>query len=423
MLLLRTWIRPWVLLLLPVLASLVAWTVPGEGLPLRGFTSRTDVSAGGVVLLMSWYLWCWIALQTGVVLGRRVAGFPSSRPDASGRALAYERNVLLVLTVLGTIGVAYSVVTAAGEVSVLEQVTGGTANELTYSLGGQAGPATLRYTTAIATPLALFLLLKRRTGLLLAGYNVLLLLINSVFSSRLSVVMAIVVLLLLLVHDRPHLRIRPLVVVPAGAVLFALLGFLNHSRNSGYYRAAGVEDPAAMNAYQMLAYLGSPFQVAFGVAEAVVAGTIRPSTNVSGAFEAVLPTYLRQEDSDILVTGVARAYSYQVDIAENLSTNSVFADVLVTHGWWGLVGGLVTLGFAGFLFSVCATRGVIGATACGVIAYAIAETWRVFLFSFGIYSYLLIALAFAVVVARLVTPPGTTADARGGLALTGTHAP
>jgi hypothetical protein len=138
---LRRVLHPVVLLLAPVAASALAWSVPGSSTALRGFAHRAEAAPGGLALLVAWYLMC----ATILVLGHRIG---AATPPAASLARyetdpVLERRLFRLLWGLAAVGVRYSLVRAAATVDVLAALGGGTGDELTAALDGQAGPATL----------------------------------------------------------------------------------------------------------------------------------------------------------------------------------------------------------------------------------------------------------------------------------------
>ena len=98
--------------------------------------------------------------------------------------------------------------------------------------------------------------------------------------------------------------------------------------------------------------------------------------------------------SDSAQAGTERYLSF-VSIANSLTTNSAFADTFSRHGWWGLLYVCLTLGVAGFLFGHFLRYECTLSAAAGVLAYAVAEFWRIFLFAQGIVVYLLLVVWLA----------------------------
>jgi hypothetical protein len=416
---LRLTLRPGVLLLAPVLLSALAWAVPGASTTLRGFSHRADVTLGGLAVLVGWYLLC-----TGLlVLGHRCG---SATPQSAVLARfdddpVLERRLFRLVAVLAAAGVGYSLVVAASTVDVLAALEGSTGNDLKAALGGAAGPATLRYATALAAPMGVHLWRRGLVGPTEAAGSVLLLAVNALFASRLAVLMAVVVYLFLSCSRRPRARVRWSALAVAALVLFGALTALNSLRNENYYTAQGVESPLAANGYQLLTYLGAPFQVSLGVADAIASGRYPEQYGAEHAAGLWVPTFLRApQDAEqtpdgyvlrhergdgfvIASDGLPRAgerYASIVDVADTLTTNSAFADVLSDYGYAGLLALALSTAAVGALLGHLARYRSVVVAAGGVVGYGVAELWRTYLFSQGIVVFLLVAvLGGAVVVA------------------------
>lgn len=407
--------RPWILLLSPVLASFLAWSVPGQGTFLRGFAVRSDLSWSAAFVLGSWYLVCVLVLSFGVAVGRSI------RPSPAFLALAqeptFERVFYRLLTVLSLVGVlgAYWLVTR--QTSILVALSSDQANLLSTALLDGSSIGTLRYVASVAAPIGMILALERRDSWLLAMINVILLFGVVLLSSRLSLIMATAIFVFLYYQRRPAARLRVKVLVPAVAVLFALLALFNYTRNANYYRSLGVENPFMMNVYQILSYVGAPSQVSVGVADAIAGGRFPRSVSAIDALQAIVPTFLQIRKGDKSAAVDLGLYAYQVDIAPNLNANSSFADVYALWGWWGLVYTLLVLGIAAALFEHFRRYASVVAVMSGVVAYGLLEYWRGYLFNTGNIVFLVIAVSLCAWVARIVTgskrpsvPPGIPAE-------------
>jgi hypothetical protein len=269
----------------------------------------------------------------------------------------------------------------------------------------------LRYTTAVAAPIGLYLWRRGRSSGLLALWNVLLLVANALFSSRLALMLALVVYLVLLACLRKDAKVRLRTILMITVLSFAILTLLNSMRNADYYSEAGVLDPVQMNMYQVLTYLGTPFQVSIGSAPAMLTGRFPDNGNAWSALEVLVPTFLGGNRDGLSASGAGR-YGYQVDVNPALTTNSAFADTFSAFGWWGLLYVLVGLGVAGILYGHASQYKSVVVAVAGVMGYGIAEVWRIYLFNQGITVYIAIAVtASACVVAatvRLPRAPATT---------------
>ncbi|MCD2193641.1 hypothetical protein LQ327_09630 [Actinomycetospora endophytica] len=431
---LRQLLHPAVLLLGPVFLSAAAWSVPGTSAALRGFSHRSEVTFGGLAMLAGWYLLC-----TGlIVLGHRCgAGLPRlpalSRFDDDP---VLERRLFRLVWLLAAVGIGYSVVRTAATVDIAAALAGHTGNDLKSALGGEAGAATLRYATAVAAPMGIHLWRRGLLGGVEAASGVVLLGVDALFASRLAVLMAVVVFVFLHVSRRPQARVRWRAVALVVVLVFAALTLLNSLRNENYYTAAGVDSPLAANGYQLLTYLGAPFQVSMGVADAIAAGRYPQQYSAAHGARMWIPTFLRGPDDTEQTTDDAAArhaqgeeftvssaslprggerYASTVDVGDTLTTNSAFADVLSDYGFGGLLALAVTTGAVGLLLGVLGRYRSVVASACGVVGYGAAESWRTYLFSQGIVVFLLVAvLGGALALSLLRLRPHALAIPLGG---------
>lgn len=386
---LATATRPVVLFVLPLLLSAAAWMVPGNSAFLRGFNQRADLTLGGFAILIAWYSLCLFAFLWGSRMGAAVLPFDSiSRAENS---LDYEKTFLKILTAAATIGVAYALFLAQQEGSILASLAQSSGNDLSAPLKEGTGVGTLRYTTVISAPFALALWLRRRSAGLFVVWNLLLLLLSSLFSSRMSLLMAIVVFVFLYARSNPGVRIKPLPVIVAGCSIFGVLGALNFFRNANYYALNDVDNPVLMNWYQILTYLGAPFQASGGVASAIFSGTFPSRGTFIDSLAIMTPTFFHEKNLGSIIDSHAR-YANQVDVAGNLTTNSAFADTYDALGVWGLIWSLLAFIIAGVIYGHCRQYKSGMALAAGLSLYLIAEYWRIFLFNQGIVVYLFLAI-------------------------------
>lgn len=386
---LKSVIRPGVVYFVPLAVSAAAWSVPGESMFLRGFAQRTEINVGGLILLVGWYLVCFAFFVVGSRAGKAVLPLVfisgvENRPE-------FERFVARILTVLATVGVLYALFLAQQQGSVLAALAQSSGNDLSEPLKDGAGVATMRYTTVVATPFALVLFLRKKISWYLPAWNVALLLIGSLFSSRMSLLMAIVIFVYLYCHSDASIRIRFGRTSFFAIGIFAVLAALNFFRNARYYVSYDVHDPILMNWYQILTYLGSPFQVSSGVADAIVKGLFDSRGGFAESLSILVPTFL-QDKSVGAIAGSESRYANQVDVAGNLTTNSAFADLYNGLGWWGLIWSLLAVLVAGFVFGHCKQYRSSMALAAGLSLYLLAEYWRIFLFNQGIVIYLFLCI-------------------------------
>jgi hypothetical protein len=428
---LRRALHPAVLLLAPVVVSLAAWAVPGASTALRGFARRSELAPGGLAVLVAWYLLCAAVLVLGHRVGAATAPLASLTRYETDPAL--ERRLFRLLWVLATLGVGYSLTRAAATVDVAAALGGGTGNDLTAALGGEAGVATLRYAAAVALPIGVHLW---RRGVLRPPevvWSALLLAVDALFASRLAILMAVVVFAFLSGARHPAARVPARAVGITVLVLLAALTLLNSLRNENYYRAHGVDSPLGASADQLLTYVGSPFQVSLGVADAIAAGRYPDQYSAAHAAAMWVPTFLRSpeateqspdDDAARRAQGTrfsfstsslprgGQRYASTIDVADSLTTNSAMADVLSDYGYWGLFGLALTGGVVGLLLGHLGQYRSVVAAGAGVVGYGVAELWRTYLFSQGIVVFLLVAVLGGAVVLSVLSRARLSVDPR-----------
>lgn len=393
---------PAILIGLPVIASFLVWLVPGTGTYLRGFDVRSPVEPGGMLLLTGWYALCILVVTLSGAVGRVIT--PARSLLSVEMDVRFERRFYAVLTLLAVFGVLGAYFSISRQVAIIPAIQSGQANDLSAVLLDGSGIGTLRYAAIVAAPVGVFLAMQKKATWFVAGVNVILLLGVALLSSRLSLIMAVSILLFLYVHQRPDTRVRIVPIVLLGSSMFGILAALNYSRNSGYYKLFGVENPIMMNLYQIAAYVGSPTQVAVGVSRAIFEGRLNVAVGLDSGLQAVVPTFLQQTKGNRAAVTDEALYGQQVDIAPNLNSNSSFADTYAHYGWWGLIATLVVLGLAAMLFAHLMQYRSVLAAGAGVLGYGFLEYWRGFLFNTGNLVFILLALALAAVIARAVTP-------------------
>jgi hypothetical protein len=427
--LLRRVLHPAVLLLAPVALSLVAWSVPGSSTALRGFAHRSELAPGGLAVLVAWYLLCAALLVLGHRLGAATAPLASLARYETDPAL--ERRLFRLLWALATLGVGYSLARAAATVDVLAALGGGTGNDLTAALGGEAGVATLRYAAAVALPVGVHLWRRGVVRLPEVVWSALLLAVDALFASRLAILMAVVVFAFLHLSRHPTARVPVRAVAITILVLLAALTLLNSLRNENYYRAHGVDSPLGASADQLLTYVGSPFQVSLGVADAIATGRYPDRYPAAHAAAMWVPTFLRgpeaseqSPDDDAARRAQGTSFSYStsslprggqryastVDVADSLTTNSAVADVLSDYGYWGVFGLALSGGAVGLLLGHLGQYRSVVAAGAGVVGYGVAELWRTYLFSQGIVVFLLVAVLGGGVVLSILSRARPSAE-------------
>jgi hypothetical protein len=281
-----------------------------------------------------------------------------------------------------------------------------TFNDVRNAIPTSAGPATLRYATILAGAIALHRLIVLRDRRRVHFVNLAFLLGNVLVASRLALIMAVLVFIGLTVvrsGDRPPATERHRGRwIALGVFLVLVLGAANYSRNANFYRLYYTGNPALMLVGESVAYVGAPFQVSLGTADAMSV-SYDPSSHsgrVGRATILALPTFAAPKGGGGIVTsdggdGPQSWYRGRISVDDGLTTNSVLATEYGQFGIWafpfmalvGLVGGFL-MGHLSRYKSYL----VLGSF---VIGYCFAETWRTYLFHQGIIWFLILIL-FAV---------------------------
>lgn len=406
----RWWFTPAVFILTPVLGSFTMWTLlafwmvygdtAGLWEKLAGFSDPSTASVQGIALLVLFYT----AVVSVAVLGFRLGsgGTPKARVVARTSTVSFERRYFLMITAVAAVGVGYCYFKIASSASILDSLSSQEGNAFTNSLSGSAGLETFRYATILAAPVGIHLWQKKVIAWPYMVVAVTLLLMDSMIAHRLAILMASFVYLVIWVKksdSSPRRKPRPavqrwLAVAAIFLIGFTVLGALNFFRNANYYREAGVTNPAAMNFYQMGAYLGVPAQVSIGVSGAIMRGDWKEPGDLSNSSNAVQPTFLQFDKvkKDDSWKG-ADFYAYSAKFEPSFFTNSVFADTYSTYGMWGWFYTVLLYGLAGYLFAWIFRYSVVISGTAGVIAYTLSEVWRIQIVSYGFVIFLLILTA------------------------------
>lgn len=339
-----------------------------------------------MVLLAAWYVILGLAITVGVVIGRRIEKPGIWRVADSARL--FDRTVLVLLSIVATVGVAASYYVVTAQVSIGTVLSNNSGNQLAGALGGNYGLQTLRYAAILSSGIAAYQRAQRRASSRILLYNLALLGLTALLSSRLSLVFALMIFLFLRYRqDVKQIRVRSIIGI-------ALAGFLvltpfNEVRNGNYYETQGVTNPLAMNYYQILSYLGAPAQVSLGVSDAIVAGTPTLGGPIS-SLKVVEPAFLA--DSTNPTPARFQRYPSSVDIAGELTANSSFADTYVDGGIFGLFYLVLVAAAAGVVYGHFESYRSVLSTGAAIALYGIAELWRTLILPQGIILFPLLAL-------------------------------
>jgi hypothetical protein len=395
---LETLVRPYTLLLLGGVLSLLAWAIPwGSDLPsaVRGFRRTQPWTWHGGLFLGAWYGFFFLVAVGGFALGRRI------RPFRRAEGIPWE-SYYVFLTIVAVIGTAY----AYTYISIKSPHVIGMAlrhqqfNQVKAVLPQGAGVQTLRYAACITAGIAIFEL-GRRHFRLLHVLNILLLLLVSAIAARTCLIIATIVVVGLAARHLQTVTIRPRrvagAVVLGVCVLFGALALLNYSRNADFYRSNGVTNPAQMNVDEMIRYLGIPFQASMAVANHRSSWPAVPSTAGPGVRVFVVPTYFSSSTPASVVKAEVK-YKSVVSIPASQTTNSV---LVLTYGVFGALA-FPILGFVLLIAAAIsghASRYRSYAFLAGLVAaYCFAEWWRTWVFNTGLVQFLVLAIAFWAVV-------------------------
>lgn len=344
-----------------VSASFAAWLFPSFGVLRKGFDHPANLNFDAFVVLACWYLLIFLSF----FIGEKVGELLGPRPNFEKESLLDLRSnfIYYSFTFLCAIGIGMTLFVIFRSLSlqqVLLFIALGQANALKEALyeDYSVGFVSLRYLVLFSAAIAIYRVVRLKSYNLVNLLNVFMLAVSTlILGSRLIFIATLLTATLLLTFDRTKVRVSVLKTVAALMCLFLILAVANYARNKNYYesnRASFIEAGAS----EILAYLGSPFQVSVGSA---------PVT-------------------DQLVVGGSETYRDYVDEEINLNTNSAFVHL---HEGFGYVSWLyiaVVCSFMGFLFRFMESLGkTIFLLPCGAILYASAELWRLDLFHQGIF--------------------------------------
>lgn len=354
----RAILKPSVISVTAVSASFVAWLFPSFGVLRKGFEVRAQFTVDALVVLACWYLLIFLSFALGEKFARLL--LPGMRAHLP-RLLDLNCNlVYYTFSVLSAIGIGMTLVRIFQSLSIpaaIAFIGSGQANALKDALyeDYNVGLVSLRYVVLYPASLALYRIVRCKSFTVMNLFNVLMLCVSTLLSSRLIFIATLLTCGLLLGFDKRSTRISITKLLAIGTSLFLLLAVLNYSRNKSYYDRNRLSFGLA-GFSEILSYLGSPFQAEIGSAEV----------------------------TDQLVAGGDRTYRNYVDEEINLMTNSAFVHLHEQIGYlsWPYIA-LVCVSM-GFIFEALASLGkTIFLLPCGAILYASAELWRLDLFQQG----------------------------------------
>ncbi|HXC43993.1 MAG TPA: hypothetical protein VNY51_10805 [Candidatus Dormibacteraeota bacterium] len=344
--------------MLAVFASFTAWLFPSFGVLRKGFDNPSRLDLDTFTVLACWYLLIFVSFTAGEKVGGLLV-LRRSAPTAP--LLSLKSNVIYYgFTLLSATGIAATLIRVFQLLSLQQAIAAialGQANELIEALYEHysIGLVSLRYLVLYSASIALYRIIRSRSFTPLNIFNVLLLAISTLLSSRLIFIATLLTVVFLLSVDKRSIRISIPKLVTIATLLFLVLAVLNYSRNKGYYERNNLSFGLA-GASEILAYLGSPFQVAIGTAQV----------------------------TDHIIGGDPDSYRDYVDVEINLMTNSAFFHLHQQMGYFSWVYVALTCLFMGLLFeALCSLGETIFLLPCGAILYGSAELWRLYLFHQG----------------------------------------
>jgi hypothetical protein len=356
----RVILKPSVVSMTAVFASMAAWLFPSFGVLRKGFDSPAHVEFSSCVVLACWYLLIFMSFSLGEKAGRMIVLRESA---VRGRMFNLDSNTLYyIFSFLSAIGIATTLIKIFQLLSLQQAIVFvvlGQANSLKEALYEEysIGFVSLRYLVVYSASVALYRIFQRRSFRPLNILNVFMLGTTALLSSRLILIATLLTVVFLLNSSKRSIRLSVPKLTLFAAILFLILSVLNLSRNANYYERNRLSFGLA-GVSEIVSYLGSPFQVAIGSAAVV----------------------------DHLVAGGDQTYRDYVDVDENLNTNSAFVHLheQMGYGSWPYIAAICL--FMGFVFEFLASFGkTVFLLPCGTILYGSAELWRLDLFHQGIF--------------------------------------
>jgi len=341
--------------------SLAAWLFPSFGVLRKGFDSPARVEFSSFVVLACWYLLIFLSFTLGEKVGRQIAPRSSVFKE---RLLHLDSNFFYhIFSLLSAIGIATTLIRIFQLLSLQQAIVFvalGQVNSFKEALyeDYSIGLVSLRYLVLYPASIALYRIIRWRSFRPLNIFNVLMLGVAALLlGSRLILIATVLTTVFLLGFGKRSIRFSIPKLTIFATLLFLILSVLNFSRNADYYERNKLSFGLA-GVSEILAYLGSPFQVAIGSAPVV----------------------------DQLVAGGDQTYRNYVDEETVLNTNSAFVHLHEQMGYvsWAYIAAMCL--FMGFVFEVLASFGkTIFLLPCGIILYGSAELWRLDLFHQGIF--------------------------------------
>jgi len=357
----RAILRPSVVSMTAMFASLAAWLFPSFGVLRKGFNNPARLDFGAFVVLACWYMLIFMSFS----IGEKAARLMVLRKKAPrGNLFDLDSNFVYgAFTLLTTIGIASTVFSIFRSLSLQQAlvfIALGQANSLKEALyeNYSVGVVSLRYLVLYSASIALYRIIRFKSYSAINIFNIVMLGVSTLLlGSRLIFIATLLTATLILTLGKSMVKISITKTIALVTSLFLILGIANFARNKDYYERNGLTFVEA-GVSEIIAYLGSPFQVAVGSAAV----------------------------TEQLAAGGNDTYRNYVDEETNLNTNSAFVHLHEQIGYasWVYISGICL--FMGFVFEALQSLGrTIFLLPCGAILYGSAELWRLDLFRQGIF--------------------------------------
>ena len=369
-------LRPYGIVLTSLAASVLAWSLPDLGIR-TGFIIREPLTIEAALILIAWYGLIVAMAAIGFHAGRRIR-LETSQSDSLALSRTSIYRIISIVAWVGVLASYYHITQVIGLSGIFNALARNTVNDLKTALytDYSIGIYSLRYIAAIAGGLALFRFLDTGRPALFDVVNLLMLIGTSAISSRLSLIWAVITGLSVWAAGREEpLKAARWRLAALALTVVVILWTLNHSRNANYYTQRGTESVVASGLGEIRAYLGTPFQVALGVAN-----------HLNDALSGATSQYL-------------------VEWEVNLNSNSAFDQLIPTMGLFAFPYIAATSFFYSLLAGALAgLRRSYLFLGYPVILYAFAELWRIDLFRQGIFYTNMFAAIGLPLLIHLLTP-------------------
>src|SRR5215469_12334108 len=201
----RAILKPSIISMAAVFASFMAWLFPSFGVLRKGFESPARLDLDSFIILACWYLLIFLSFAVGEKLGRLLL-FRANALQAP-LLLLNSNLIYYAFTVLSTIGIGMTLIRIFQLLSGQEAITylaAGQANALKDALyeDYSIGLVSLRYLVLYPASLALYRIIRYKSYKFINIFNVFMLGISTLLSSRLIFIATILTLLFLLGFDK-----------------------------------------------------------------------------------------------------------------------------------------------------------------------------------------------------------------------------